>query len=248
VIEFQTSQRPLSSQNPNAQGYEAIYETDPIRHIDSVYRWALDLAEPRRGNELLDVACGVGRLVDIASSKGIRATGIDFAHAAISAGQQAGVRGHLIVGDGESLPFADESFDRVVNLGSLEHYQSLENGVAEMSRVLRPTGKAVILVPNAFSYLQVSYVWRKGTVYDDGQPLQRYGTRGAWQRLLESHGLRVIRTVKYHRVWPRRVSDLWWYLRRPRWALQMLLTPIVPIDAASCFVFICERGLPASLN
>ncbi|HLZ07684.1 MAG TPA: class I SAM-dependent methyltransferase, partial [Chloroflexota bacterium] len=142
VIEFQTKQGTISATNPVAEGYEAIYDVTPIQHIDSLYHWALNLADPRSGDRLLDVSCGVGRLVDIATSKGNRAVGIDLASSAVFAGRRAGVRGSLLVGNAESLPFADESFDRIVNLGSLEHYQKLSHGVAEMSRVLHRSGRA----------------------------------------------------------------------------------------------------------
>ncbi len=237
MIEFRTSRRSAGA----GRGYEEIYATEPIRHVDSFYRWALDLAATRPGDRVLDVSCGVGRVVDLAARRGLKAVGLDVALTALRRGRQAGARGAFVAGDAEALPLATASFDRVINLGSLEHYERPERGVAEMARVLRPGGRAVILVPNAFSYLHVMHVWRTGTVYDDGQPLQRYATRAAWTRLLEASGLRVRQIRKYHRVPPRSLVDLWWYLRQPHALLQLLATPFVPIDAASCFVFICER-------
>src|SRR5439155_7621264 len=143
--------------------------------------------------------------------------------------------------NGEALPFLDRSFDLVLNLGSLEHYEQPEVGAAEMARVLCPGGRAVVLLPNIFGYLHVLHVWRTGTVYDDGQPLQRYGTDAAWRQLLGANGLRVERVVKYQRALPRTWPDLWWYIRHPRRFLQALVTPLLPTSAASSLVFICRR-------
>jgi SAM-dependent methyltransferase len=146
-----------------------------------------------------------------------------------------------VTGDAEGLPFGDEAFDRIMNLGSVEHYEAPARAVREMARVLRPTGKAVILLPNAFAYQHALYVWRHGRVYDDGQPLQRYATDHDWRRLLEENGLRVVDTVKYQRVVPRTPGDLLWYLRRPRQLAQLAVSPLVPLHAANCFVYIAER-------
>ncbi|HLH73510.1 MAG TPA: class I SAM-dependent methyltransferase, partial [Chloroflexota bacterium] len=160
------------SDNGNSD-YNAIYRNAPIQQIDSFYLWALRWADVRKDQRLLDVSCGVARLVEFAWHRGVRSVGIDLATQAIAVARQAGVCGELLVGNAESLPFADASFDRVVNLGSLEHYERPQCAIAEMARVLRPDGRAVILLPNAFGYQHVLYVWRHGTVYDDGQPLQR---------------------------------------------------------------------------
>ena len=238
MIEFRTSRPDLERAPSPRDAYEDIYRTEPIQQIDSFYLWALSLANVQPGQRLLDVSCGTGRLVHL--GRELRAVGVDFSASAIYAARAQASNGAFLVGDAEALPFADGAFDRVINLGSLEHYDAPARAVREMARVLAPGGLAVILVPNTFSYLHVLYVWRHGRVFDDGQPLQRYGTHVEWRALLEANGLRVARTVKYQRVRPRFWRDAVWYLTRPTKLLQLLLTPFLPLHAASCFVFVCE--------
>lgn len=240
MIEFRAKQLD-TRKTTDLEAYDEIYRTQPIRQIDSFYKWALELASPRFGDRILDVSCGVGRLVDLAARAGHSAIGIDLADEAIVHGHNHGVRGRLLIADALALPFQDNSFDCVINLGSIEHYPDPARGVAEAARVLRPDGRAVILLPNSFGYLHVLHVWRHGDVFDDGQPLQRYGTQADWRRLLESNGLRIVRVEKYQRVRPRTIGDVFWYLCRPTKVLQLLITPWLPINLAGCFAFICTR-------
>ncbi len=241
MIEFRTRE-PRRAQLSVHGAYEDIYRNESIQNRDSLYLWILKLAAPRQGQRLLDVSCGTGRLVDFAARSGVVAVGLDFAEAALVAGKRARHRGSLVAGDAEALPFASASFDRVINVGSLEHYDRPERGVAEMARVLAPGGRAIVLLPNTFGYQHVLYAWRHGTVFDDGQPLQRYGTPVAWRELLEAHGLKVRQIWKYQRLWPRTLADLFWYLRQPRLLFQLALSPFIPVNAASCLVYGCEKA------
>ncbi len=241
MIEFETQRAPDAPSKSSLDAYEEIYRTAPIAQLESFYIWALRLSDPRPGLRLLDVSCGIGRLVDIAAKQGLKAVGLDLSRTAVTVARSNGGRGDLVVGDAERLPFPDDCFDRVINLGSLEHYQNPDRGAAEMARVLRPGGKAVVLLPNSFAYHHVLYVWRTGRVFDDGQPLQRYGTQADWRDLLERNGLGVERAVKYQYVRPFTGADMVWYICRPLKLLQMLLDPLIPLNAANCFVFICRR-------
>lgn len=239
MIEFRTTRGTGAA--ASTPDYDAIYREAPIQQIDSFYLWALRLARVSPGQRLLDVSCGVARLVEFAQRRGIRSVGIDLSGEAIAVARRAGVRGELLVGNAQELPFPEASFDRVINLGSIEHYEHPDRAVAEMARVLRPDGRAVILLPNSFGYQHVLYVWRHGTIFDDGQPLQRYATRAAWNTLLEANGLSVEEIAKYQQVWPRTVRDLGHYLRQPRKFVQVLLTPLLPVDTVNCLVFLCRK-------
>ncbi len=240
MIEFRTTRAQPSVSPEDSVAYDRIYASEPIRQIDSFYDWLLRLVHPSSGQSLLDVSCGIGRLVRIARSEKLRAVGVDFSSVAIAAARLATPEADFVVGDAERLPFEDRSFDLVMNIGSLEHYQNPEQSVREMARVLRTGGKAVVLVPNTFAIQHVLYAWRHGRIFDDGQPLQRYGTYADWRGILQQNGLHVVQTVKYQRVWPRRYVDGLWYLRHPTKLLQVVLTPLLPLHAAACFVFICE--------
>jgi hypothetical protein len=109
--------------------------------------------------------------------------------------------------------------------------------------VLRPGGHALVLLPNTFGLLSnILYVWRTGQVFDDGQPLQRYGTNGQWRQLLEDNGLRVEHTYKYERAWPRTWRDLAWYLLHPHRFVRPMLSLVVPTNLASFLVYLCSSA------
>ncbi len=52
-----------------------------------------------------------------------------------------------VVGDGHALPFADSVFDAVISEAALEHVRAPQRVVAEMHRVLKPSGYVCAAVP-----------------------------------------------------------------------------------------------------
>ncbi len=239
VLEIRHDKEPTTRWSKGV--YEDIYTTTEIRHLDSFYRWLLSLLEPRPGGRLLDISCGVGSLPRLAVRAGLAAYGVDFAEAALHVARREAPRAHLIVGNGEHLPYPDGSFDYITNIGSLEHYEHPEAGVREIARLLKPGGRACVLLPNTFSIMGNGWVaLRTGRTFDDLQPIQRYAARLEWQDLLEEGGLRVVRTVKHEYAWPRSLPDLRWYLSHPKALLRLFLGPLIPLNWASFFVYLCE--------
>lgn len=236
--------RHAEDQDGVQDAYDHIYDTNAIRHLDSFYQWILKLVRPQPGKRLLDIACGQGILAQMAAAMAVESHGFDLSFSAVRAG--VGSPAHLIVANGEQLPYPDATFDYLTNIGSLEHYVNIDVGVREMARVLAPDGQAWILVPNTFGLGNILYAWHNGRTADDGQPIQRYATRYEWQDLLEENGLRVARTVKYERVRPLSLTDTLWYLRRPKNLAWLMLTPFVPLNLANSFVFLCHRAQNSS--
>jgi len=202
----------------------------------------MQLVRPQSGSTLLDVACGAGALVRFAKEAGLHPVGIDISVAAARIARNR-VSGAIAVGAGECLPFASASFDYVTNLGSLEHFIEPLLGVKEMTRVLKPGGKAFILVPNTFSLLTNIWIaFRTGRTVVDEQPIQRYGARADWEALIQAGGLKVKRVLKYERSWPRMFCDWFYYLKQPKELLRLLVAPFIPLNLAFCFLFVCERS------
>ncbi len=231
--------RCVEEQVGTRRAYDSIYSGPGIRHLDSLYRWILRLLRPLPGKRLLDVACGMGVLPRMAAEMGLEAHGCDLSEQAIRLGTRSTAR--LLVANGERMPYADGVFDYVTNIGSLEHYEDPAAGVQEMARVLAPSGWACVLLPNTFSLLgNVLFAWHTGRTADDGQPIQRYAARYEWQDLLEANGLIVVRTAKYERELPTSLADGIWYLRHPKALAHLLLTPLLPLNLANSFVFLCR--------
>ncbi len=61
--------------------------------------------------------------------------------------------------DAAHLPFADRAFDAVISNHSLEHFHDLAGSLAEIGRVLKPTGALYIAVPDASTFCDRLYRW-----------------------------------------------------------------------------------------
>ena len=104
------------------------------------------------GAHLLDVGCGPGRLaILLARSDDLHVTGVDLDPAMIERATanaaripETGRRPSFTAADAASVPLADESQDVVVTTLSMHHWSDPRAGLAEIARVLRPGGKALV--------------------------------------------------------------------------------------------------------
>jgi SAM-dependent methyltransferase len=240
MIEIRYEKMETTSETREA--YDEIYSREGILHRDSFYLWLIGLLNPVTGRSLLDISCGEGRLVALAKEAGLEAIGVDFSIEGVRKGSQNCPEAKWAGCDGEALPFDDGRMDYITHIGSLEHYQDPSRGAKEIGRVLKPGGVACILLPNAFGLLgNIRHVLRTGQVFDDGlQPIQRYGTRGAWVALLEGGGLKVLRVLGYGEVErPRTAADLRWMASHPQKAVKLALAGIIPVNLQNHLVFLC---------
>jgi ubiquinone/menaquinone biosynthesis C-methylase UbiE len=122
---------------------------------------AVELIGPGPG-DVLDAGMGPGRLIAALARRGWVVSGVDAAEEMVGAARmrlpEAAER--MLVAAIESLPFEDESFDAVTATGVLE-YSDVARSLAELHRVLRPGGRAVVSYPNPHAFYAV---W-KGHVY-----------------------------------------------------------------------------------
>jgi SAM-dependent methyltransferase len=224
------------------KAYNDIYENQGIIQHDSFYLWLLSLLNPESGNLILDISCGEGRLVELAHDQGLCAFGMDFSENAVRIGAANCPDAKWSICDGEYLPLPEASFDYITHIGSLEHYADPEAGMAEIARVLKPSGVACVLLPNTFGLLgNIKHVWKTGDVFDDGQPLQRYNTMLGWKSMLVNNGLVPFSIIRYEREWPRTWKDLKWYLVRPIKIARLIFSWFIPINLSNCLVFLCHR-------
>src|SRR5215831_7393756 len=102
------------------------------------------------GQRLLEVGCGMGTDLLQFARGGAHVTGVDLTPRSIEISRKHfevyGERGDFGITDGESLPFADESFDVVYSNGVLHHTPDTERAVREIHRVLRSGGLARVML------------------------------------------------------------------------------------------------------
>ena len=112
------------------------------------------LADGSSPLQVLDVASGTADFaIDIARRlpAGSCVVGVDISEQMLAVGRNkvkaAALQEcvQLQTADAENLPFSDGSFDRVSVAFGVRNFEDLPHGLAEMCRVLRPGGKAVIL-------------------------------------------------------------------------------------------------------
>ncbi len=229
------------TQNEIAHIYDQLFEDHSrLRDSEAYYSWVLEKLAPAAKSSLLDVACGEGLLVRAAVKQGISGIGIDLSkQAAVLANGHLG-KPIISIANGESLPFADQSFDYVTNTGSLEHFMNPLVGIHEMLRVLKKNGQAALVLPNSYYLVDIIWnVWRTGYGPNHKQPLQRFATYREWWDLLEQGGLKVIRTYKYNFCFPRSKADWSWYMSNPKKVLYLCLAPFIPNNLSNHFLYIC---------
>lgn len=113
--------------------------------------------ESGRDQRLLEVGIGVGTDFVNWVRNGARAVGIDLSHNGVvhtrERLQLEGLRADVMVADAENLPFTDESFDFVYSWGVIHHSPNTSRAVREIHRVLKPGGRALVMIYHVRSWL-----------------------------------------------------------------------------------------------
>lgn len=123
---------------------------------------------PGNGGLFLEVGCNWGRWCLAAARLGYRVVGIDPSLKAIRAANRVAtqlvVEASYLVADGRTLPFRDQVFDQVFSYSVLQHLSKAHarDTLAEIRRVLRPGGKALVQMPNAFGLRCLYHQMRRG--------------------------------------------------------------------------------------
>ena len=103
-----------------------------------------------RGASALDLCCGTGDL-SLALREGYpnaEVTGLDFSREMLTRAHGKASEGRgipFVQGDATSVPFADSTFDAVTIAFGLRNLSSVAAGLAEMRRLLKPGGRAIVL-------------------------------------------------------------------------------------------------------
>jgi len=153
---------------------------DFLNHFFSLgidIRWrkkAIKLLQPLAPKKLLDVATGTADFALTIASSSLsvsQITGIDISNGMLEIGRKKVTekkmdeRISLLQADSENLPFEDNSFDAITVAFGVRNFENLNKGLAEMLRVLRPGGMAIILEfskPSKFPMKQLFGLYFKG--------------------------------------------------------------------------------------
>jgi len=105
-------------------------------------------AVPNRSAGIVDIGCGTGALLASLHSQGYsNLAGVDIAPPA----KLHGVRLHALDLDDPKLPFPDHSIDLVLSVEVVEHVENQGAYLAEIHRILKSDGVALLTTPNVHS-------------------------------------------------------------------------------------------------
>lgn len=109
-----------------------------------------------KGLRVLEIGCGLGTDGARFARAGAIYTGVDLTDAAVSLARRRfeleGLPGEFRVADAERLEFAPDSFDIVYSHGVLHHTPDGAAAVREVHRVLKPGGRAIVMLYHRDSY------------------------------------------------------------------------------------------------
>ena len=118
---------------------------------------------------VLEIGCGLGTDGAQFAKAGADYTGIDLTEAAVDLSRRrfelTNLKGTFRTADAEQLDFPDDSFDIVYSHGVLHHTPDISRAINEVHRVLRPGGRAVVMLYHRDSYnyrINISVLRRAG--------------------------------------------------------------------------------------
>lgn len=143
---------------------------------------------------ILDIATGTGDLaINLTETNATKIVGLDISSGMLEIGKEKILRKALeskidmVLGDSENMPFDDNSFDAITVAFGVRNFETLDNGLKEIYRVLKPNGTFVILetsMPTKFPYLQGYKFYTKNILPLIGKLFSK--DRSAYKYLCES--------------------------------------------------------------
>lgn len=137
------------------------------RRLAMIAHWGR-LENARR---VVDIGTGVGMYLKQMAEYAPLVVGTEYE---FERAREATAVGVVAVAAAEALPFPNNSFDLALSHEVLEHVQNDRAAMAEMVRVLRPGGRAVIFVPNRLWFFETHGIFWRGRYRFGNIPLVNY--------------------------------------------------------------------------
>lgn len=154
----------------------------------------VEIIKQQQPKTILDIATGTGDLaINLAETSAEKIIGLDISPGMLGVGKekvkakQLDNRIDMIIGDSENMPFKDNTFDAITVAFGVRNFETLENGLKDILRVLKPGGTFVILetsVPTKFPFKQGYKVYSKFVLPTIGKVFSKDKT--AYKYLSES--------------------------------------------------------------
>ena len=168
----------MSKKQQVAQMFDTISnEYDGLNRVISFgidLKWrnkVVEIVGLQNPDSILDIATGTGDLaINLTQTNAKKIIGLDISEGMLNVGRekinlkQLDHTIDMVVGDSENLPFENGSFDAITVAFGVRNFETLEKGLSEILRVLKPGGIFVILetsVPTKFPFRQGYFMHTK---------------------------------------------------------------------------------------
>ena len=178
------------SHQENKKGFiPKVYERVKSINLKHKYRLATNGLQP---GKLLDIGCGVGDFLHTAEMHGWECIGVEPSEDAKSIAQKR-IKGKIITSM-ELESFPDGAFDVITMWHVLEHVDDLKWQVAQLQRLVKPSGRVVIAVPNYTSY-EGQYYKEHWAAYAVPRHLNHFN-RITLSKIFKTSGLELVKMDK----------------------------------------------------
>ncbi len=188
------------------------------------------VAQVRSGMRVLDIACGTGEpaisLAAVLVGDG-DVVGVDISPAPLKIAEERAIQRGLSnvtfqQADAHELPFPDNSFDCITSRLGIMFFSDLPRALSEMRRVLKPSGRAILLVwgPMDQPYFQTTIgailrMLPEASVPESGRKMFALGNKGVLTQVLRQAGFSEVKeelvTVPW--TWMGTPKEVWEYFQ-----------------------------------
>jgi SAM-dependent methyltransferase len=182
-----------------------VWRAGQDRRLGMIKRWAA-LSE---GSRALVDGCGLGAYAAQLQELGMSVYAFDIEFDRVTVAHLHVSNTHVAAA--EAIPYPDNTFDTILSHEVIEHVDDDRAALAEMVRVLRPSGRAIIFCPNRWYPFETHGHYWRGAYRFGNTPLINYlpdvlrnrlaphvraYTRHGLRRLLKGHPIRVVHHMR----------------------------------------------------
>lgn len=191
----------------------------------------------KKGDKILDVACGLGRLLQACAPYNVGSFGVDISDVAVEKAKQNVPNAIIQVANAENIEFENESFDHISCLGSLERMIDLKKVLSEIHRVGNQNAKFCFLVRNKNG---LTWLIKKklGIVNKAGH--QGAKSYDEWQQLFVENGYKILNV--YPDQYPIKKRELFSSFGLRKIDYESISNPLIPMKYVHEYIFILGKA------
>lgn len=180
--------------------FDETYRTKEFKYLRPIEAYEIfgSILSPKKDQKHLDVACGLGLLLQVINNYGTATSGVDISNVAVEKALQLNPTSEVKQGNAESLPFEDGSFDTVSCIGSIERMMDRKKVLKEQHRVGKKDARYLYMVRNSNHWLW-KYIQGPWGIYNK-KGHQDAKNQEQWLELFEECGFKCIEIYPDH--WP----------------------------------------------